>query len=252
MKQPIEVVMLPTEDSTFGSQLKNTIYEHSENKSLVIGYLNARSTKHVPQHVYVTVSQDIEAIEVGDWFYNPQFNVISHRNDVAIKTHKGCRKIIATTDPKLCTTKQNGQLGQAIIRPIGIQQSFIEEFAGNPNGEYFIEYEDEVNPLKSRRTLSSFAVAKVIEQAILGINLKLNQDNEVSITSVSKCDCPPAQACRICGEKKDLDGDFWKNLPPVKEKMYSKSEVIQMIWDLHNGVLNGDELKWIKENLKPN
>jgi hypothetical protein len=26
------------------------------------------------------------------------------------------------------------------------------------------------------------------------------------------CDCTHTQACKICGEEKGLDGDFWKNL----------------------------------------
>ena len=35
--------------------------------------------------------------------------------------------------------------------------------------------------------------------------------NNDSLHSVSKCACPPLVACEICGEEKNLDGDFWKN-----------------------------------------
>ena len=225
MKEPVKVVMLPTGE-------KSTVYK-LDNETLHIGEFakcKKEDTRRVNQYVYITISQEVEALEVGDWFYNPQFNVISHKNDVAIKTHKGCRKIITTDDPKLLPVIDESDNMKTDNRYVGLpqlQQSFIREFVVNPDGEFEVEY----------------------EQLCTEDRLKLNQENEVNVTPVSKCDCTYVQACRICGEKKDLDGDFWKNLPPVKEKMYSKSEVIQMIWDLHNGVLNGDELKWIKENL---
>lgn len=28
---------------------------------------------------------------------------------------------------------------------------------------------------------------------------------------VSQCACPPLVACEVCGEEKNLDGDFWEN-----------------------------------------
>jgi len=37
------------------------------------------------------------------------------------------------------------------------------------------------------------------------------QVKNCSIPDVSKCACPPLVACEICGEEKNLDGDFWKN-----------------------------------------
>jgi hypothetical protein len=33
----------------------------------------------------------------------------------------------------------------------------------------------------------------------------------LTIPVVNKCDCPPLIACKICGEEKNLDGDFRKN-----------------------------------------
>jgi hypothetical protein len=173
MKEPIKAVALPTDDSELGSALFNTVYMHSENKSLVIGYLNARSTKHVPQYIYTTVSQDREKIKNGDWYMNGRH---LYQADRHYETASNDRKIIATTDPKLCTTKQNGQLGQAIIRPIGIQQSFIEEFVANPDGEYEVEY--------LRGSDGHYDDKDVWHWKMLG--LKLNQANEVNITSVEK------------------------------------------------------------------
>jgi hypothetical protein len=38
-----------------------------------------------------------------------------------------------------------------------------------------------------------------------------NTDKQCTIQNVSKCDCSLLVACEICGEEKNLDGDFWKN-----------------------------------------
>ena len=35
--------------------------------------------------------------------------------------------------------------------------------------------------------------------------------NLLHLPRVSKCDCSPSVACEICGEEKNIDGDFWKN-----------------------------------------
>ena len=37
------------------------------------------------------------------------------------------------------------------------------------------------------------------------------ENKALEIDIVSKCACPPLVACEICGEEKNLDGDFWKN-----------------------------------------
>ena len=36
-------------------------------------------------------------------------------------------------------------------------------------------------------------------------------DEILNLFNVRKCACPPLVACEICGEEKNLDGDFWKN-----------------------------------------
>lgn len=52
-----------------------------------------------------------------------------------------------------------------------------------------------------------------IEKAFIdGALMILNQaKNNESLHLVSKCDCSLLVACEICGEEKNLDGDFWKN-----------------------------------------
>ena len=224
MKQPIKAVILPTEDkSNIGINLSDSAIIYT---TIPVKYPHQDIVQN--QHLYVTVSNEVEPIKVGDWMIRGDEQPTKVTPDFYWDFGVAYRKIIATTDPKLYTNEIVEEDLHMYKKPLPqAPQSFIEEFVANPDGEFEIKY------------LTGHSEGR----------LKINKDNTVNITSVNKCDCTYVQACRICGEKKDLDGDFWKNLPPVKEKMYSKSEVIQMIWDLHNGVLNGDELKWIKENL---
>lgn len=69
-KQPIKVVMLPTEDYTgivlHSTGLDNILHtkESAENAVLNIG--------RQPQHLYITVPQDVEKPKIGDWIYDTQ------------------------------------------------------------------------------------------------------------------------------------------------------------------------------------
>jgi hypothetical protein len=169
MKQPIKVVMLPTDDSELGGQLKNTIYEHSENKSLVIGYLNARSTKHVPQHVYITVSQNVQ--KDGVHIISDGKLYITGWNERGIYN-----VIIATTDPKL--TIFNTIDDKTLYIP-QVQQSFLKELVANPDGEYEVKYEASLPDCpRNRCSIPHCSCVDVL-------TLKLNKDNEVNITSVN-------------------------------------------------------------------
>ena len=63
MKQPIKVVMLPT-DANYGAI---EIDSANSNKLSV----EAKNYHHKnPQHIYITVSQDVEPIKEGDWYYD--------------------------------------------------------------------------------------------------------------------------------------------------------------------------------------
>jgi|TARA_R110000851_G_scaffold56073_7_gene131248 hypothetical protein len=231
MKAPIKAVRLPTDDSELGSALFNTVYMHSENKSLVIGYLNARSTKHVPHHIYITIPQEVEDIKVGDWFINDTNDYIGiglcqlitnkdgwscTLNTPKVKGHYVAasidylqkedvyRKIIATDDPKLYRKKvyRISDKGETLpqdergtyewVKHIPQpQQSFIEEFVANPDGEWEVEYEIQV---RANTGISQYenwtTVSSLLAYGLTGVErkniLKLNQDNEVTITSVEE------------------------------------------------------------------
>jgi hypothetical protein len=202
MKHKIKVVMLPTEDKTHIFQCRNGQILYAENTGT-----NTSFSTYI--HLYITVSQDVEPIKDGDWFYNSFSD-----NQPKIQQRKGnwrqCfnqKKIISTTDPKL--TIFNTIDDKTLYIP-QVQQSFLKEFVANPDGEYKIEYETK-----------DMGHCTIKYDRYLTI-LKLNQDNTVNITS-------------------------------VKEKMYSRREVLLLLHDLSRHLSPNnttiDLTDWIKENL---
>ena len=226
MKQKTKVVMLPTEDES-----------HIINDKLLGLQYNSipldNSLLYNPQHLYITVSQDVEPIKEGDWYID---DISSVRKSITSdeyywKSRQDYVKIIATTDPKLTNLiiqgeedYFNGDDGKKLninnLVP-QVQQSFLEEFVANPDGEWEVEYEEK----------QQFESADDYDYGF-GLELKLNQDNTVNITS-------------------------------VKEKMYSRAEVIVLLNKYGNDVANEfhdcdcsdteplsfEEENWIKENL---
>ena len=74
MKQQIKVVMLPTEDYILKCVLKGNTHGR-----LVINMNRDLPQKFretfTPQHLYITISQDIEPIKEGDWCIHLMQNV---------------------------------------------------------------------------------------------------------------------------------------------------------------------------------
>tara|TARA_R110000851_G_scaffold78000_1_gene172045 strand:+ start:829 stop:1434 length:606 start_codon:yes stop_codon:yes gene_type:complete len=139
MKHKVKVVMLPT-----GDIIKNHVVKHFEEGALLtindnlIGKVVDSQVQI--QHLYITVSQDVEPIKEGDWFYN-SFN----DNQPKIQQRKGnwkqCfnqKKIIATTDPNLrINIGEKQSCGNYHSIPMAqLQQSFLKEFVANPDGEW--------------------------------------------------------------------------------------------------------------------
>ena len=101
-----------------------------------------------PQHLYVTTDEEIKE---GDLCYDkeakPGWNGIENiskclRTDKDGYWNKRCKKIIATTDPKLVHVKQKMPSGEVLSGVFEIPQSFIEEYckAGGID-EVLVEYE---------------------------------------------------------------------------------------------------------------
>jgi len=142
-------------------------------------------------YVYVTVSQDVEPIKKGGYVIcnNKVYKIITtdvlYFGDFTLETDiegvflnpKHCNKIIATTDPKLTIIDFDRATGSKFqdtpFKNIPqVQQSFLEEFVVNPDGEFEVEYEYIFNVDLTKDEYS--------------LKLKLNQDNTVNITSVKE------------------------------------------------------------------
>jgi len=78
MKQPVKVVMLPTEDIT-GIVLHSTGLDPFYTNSVKDRVDNLRAVQDiggVSQHLYITVSQDVEMPKIGDWVYDTETNEV--------------------------------------------------------------------------------------------------------------------------------------------------------------------------------
>lgn len=121
MKKEAKVHMLPTEDKTairYNSSLKIISKDISDYGVDNNDYISC-------QHLYITTSQEIKE---GDCYIHPDATV--PQNDFN-HVYVDCRKIIATTDPKLLKPqiKQVNWIGsERIMNLPQIQQSFIEEY----------------------------------------------------------------------------------------------------------------------------
>ena len=213
MKKKVEMVMLPALGTDW-TVFKNV---HLGDRVFTLdmelgGAMNALNYKG--QHLYATVSQDVEPIKEGDWIYDTLGGKVVQWYD-GDNHDKYDRKIIATTDPKLA---------KSISRLLGVTQSlpqlplsFIKKYVSNPDGEFEVEYEEYG---------LSLAGLPEYHSSLPDYILKLNQDNEVEMSSVEK-------------------------------KMYSREEVEGILYqyaeDEHGWFSSKSEIesfnKWIKNNL---
>ena len=218
MKQPIRVVMLPTGYEPKVGDLCTSV-RHGK-KPLIFGeFENSYQIECKKQHLYITVSQDVEPIKDGDWciLFDSVGNVFSNPQQYKPKKghvlNKDLRQVIATTDPKLIYYKDStvGVVGMSKIRVIipQVQQSFLKEFVANPDGKWEVEYEFIKTTIKG------------VKCDTAKLQLKINQDNTVNITS-------------------------------VKEKMYNLDEIKQIVFNILFETNEFDENEInniIKENL---
>ena len=102
------------------------------------------------QHLYATVSQDVEPIKHGDWVESSGKIMKVNNSWFTFKSKSVYNKIIATTDYKL-TIELNPVLDAYYRNVLGVldaenipqvQQSFLKEFVANPNGEWEVEYKE--------------------------------------------------------------------------------------------------------------
>jgi len=185
MKHKIKVVMLPTENKTDVIEVTmGNLKELRYVPTLLLENLDTDDYRlRSYQHIYITVSQDVEPIKEGDWFLNSRNTLfLADKNYIANPAKEDMsshRKIIATTDPNLvieckketCTRGCSGHYHKCMeSKPLPqVQQSFLKEFVANPYGEWEVEHE----------TIHADRAPNGFEHLI-----KLNQDNTVNITPV--------------------------------------------------------------------
>jgi len=141
MKKEIKIHRIETRDSSNILTTTMGAFKYSEIRFKPDVNFNAH-------HLYATVSQEVEPIKEGDWYYNNIGNRIYKCNDSQL--YEGdSRKIIATTDKKLTVTKSATGYTETRSRtftstkPItGVQQSFIKEYCDKGGiDKALVEYE---------------------------------------------------------------------------------------------------------------
>jgi hypothetical protein len=184
MKHKVKVVTLPTDGEASIRKYHNRLVYHKTP-------LRVSNTENaIFQNIYITVSQNVEPIKEGDWYINSKNKPYLNRSGSTKfdGLYDECKKIIATNDCKIAwdgvdTRGYKGSLnGKSllVIEPLNIfkkahihvsnishiSQSFLKEFADNPDGEWEIQYYD----------------TEINEDSVL----KMNPDRSVIITSVEE------------------------------------------------------------------
>ena len=243
MKKRCKVVILPTDKA------ENAILKFGTQLRYVDAYLTQEYIKDIGEtshHLYIVPTDEevkknpkLFEIKEGDWclmFWdgikegelgkvmgNPQQYLPENGHTL----NRNLRKIIATTDSVLITPyiqpKDERVLSNEEKK--GLPQpskAFIEKYCKVGGiDEIMVEYEEPVNPIKMRGSMSSFVGAEAIRQTIFGLQPKVNSHNEIIIH-------------------------------PIKDS-WTKEEIIKLIHKLDDDLrihLDPNELDiWIKENL---
>ena len=131
-------------------------------------------TEYKPFDLYLV---DDSSIKEGDWYFllKDKTPMTTCNDEIVLENLNilGCKKIIATTD-KYLGLEDVGKAGYSVDEFYPelpqLQQSFIEEYCGNPVGKVMVEYE--------------YYKQNGMPDESSSLRLKLNQDNTVNITSV--------------------------------------------------------------------
>ena len=262
MKHKIEVVMLPNEiDIVTYSPIKTkSIFRFGETG---ISFKDPIGMKFQLYPLYITVSQDVEAIKVGDWVYSIR-GFIGKFGEFENSYENECRKIIATTDPKCIIVKKyksklnpKGYKEQKETLP-QLQQSFLKEFVANPDGEWEVEYgtEEDTWDRPCQIDCNGTQQANTPTCCRNKLILKLNQDNTVNITPVEDRTLPIHIHEGIYNTHVEIVDGIIHIKPNTNNsiKMYNKEDFIdslQRYWDkMHGeGHQNTSMVSWIITDL---
>ena len=179
MNKSCRVMMLPTNDV-----IGVTLWINPNGQLLHTKMPDNQNGKYKGQHLYIVSDEDV--VE-GD--YHIASGIIKEFPDkclaytdkaqlAAIEAIGGALKVIGSTNTSLFTTRQNKNLGQAIIPLPTISQSFVEYYVteynkGNVIDEVFVEYNDDWNEL--------LRGAYPNDKGLYTATLKINPDNTLNL-----------------------------------------------------------------------
>tara|TARA_R110002167_G_scaffold12588_1_gene53519 strand:- start:37 stop:645 length:609 start_codon:yes stop_codon:yes gene_type:complete len=194
MKKKVKVMMLPTEDIVetrpcyYTDGISKHTSQHIAGKT-TLSIIRSMNGMQIPnsQHLYVTISQDVEPIKKGDWrmITDKESSLYGQfeQKKGNLPENDQWSKIIATTD--------NNLFSEDDIIPYTslprVQQSFLKEYVANSDGEYEVDYYNVMPQSNGTRTDGKIIDEIALDNSLNTLQvLKLNQDNTVNITSVEE------------------------------------------------------------------
>lgn len=233
--------MLPTEDKV----VEGSLISRGIDRMLAIANClnvndkNASRDSHSSNYLYILSDDEIKA---GDWIHKLNTNRIEEALVPDLCLNKAFKKIIATTDPKL---KRQGELN--INKKFNytipqIPQLLVEYYAKHQPEYVELEYNSQ-DMIRGWEVLGTLSQLKLQDNEVVWVEPK----QHIQKCGCEICGCTPLTACIICGEEKNLDGDFWKS----KEKLYTRAEVEKLFADYETAHRDEgeDREQWLEDNL---
>ena len=115
---------------------KSQVYRHSENKRLVVGFMNARSSKDVPQRVYITTDEKIQEDDRVLLYTNDVVTAVDFIGHIGYKEIGGTKfkNFLPMIEKKIITSKLSLQFIHKLIEtnlePVNIDV-LVELVGGN-------------------------------------------------------------------------------------------------------------------------
>ena len=239
MKQKCTVVLLSTKDRT-DIVFTGGLLKYKVNKGLA----------DVSQHLYITVSQEVEPITEGCWITDGKG---VYHNKVQLDGYIGFDKIIATTDIKLREKQYKAR------RLPKLPQQFIKEYCDKGGiDKVMIEYEEELTAelYLGRKWGDSLGAndpkGRPFYMKSNGITPKVTSDNTLIIHPLEEKIPTPFQQAVLNSLDTEMLAEILAEILAYKEKEDSlKGKITEEHFRnfIRTNHLTAQWDKWIKENL---
>jgi hypothetical protein len=197
-----------------------------------------RHPTNIAKHIYITSDEEIKE---GDYFWKARFNMIFKAE---YTPHKGCEKVILTTDPDLIRDGVQA-----------IHDEFLEWFVKNPSCESVEVSYGLIKPFKS--TEKGYMIH-------LPDTVALEKPKQETLEEVKNgtiiqflCGSHSYDGIWFGYNHPYREGNFWWRsiLQEQDKKMYSKEEVQVKLYEClghfaqkHNIIINGNEIdEWFNQ-----